>query len=54
MTNFEKIKQMSAEQFTTSGLLGCHACICYTDAEYCAEHSCVDSIKEWLNQEAEE
>ncbi|MCR5835987.1 MAG: hypothetical protein K6G88_05750 [Lachnospiraceae bacterium] len=55
MTNFEKIKEMSKEELVNFfyDILSCEDCFINVD-NMCNHHNCKTSIKEWLEQEAEE
>lgn len=53
MTNFEKIKQMTVEEFAES--FGDDSVCEHIRPELCTkQHCCDDCILKWLNQEAEQ
>lgn len=56
MTNFEKIKAMSAEKFadTMVDFISCGDCPAVDTCEDSRDKSCLEILTEWLESEVEE
>ena len=54
MTNIDRIKQMNAEEMAKRISFTCWNCAYQSSKDECHRHVCVEGIKAWLEQEAEE
>ena len=55
MTNFERIKAMTSQEFAKwlEGISVCDCCVCGESQRACTGATCTLNIKKWLEQEAE-
>ena len=59
MTNLEKKRQMSDEEFTADYLIMhqqdlCHSCKFVPTSDECENQRCFEGVKAWLNSEVKE